>query len=276
MIPWLARPAWPLVKTLCLLILSAPEEEVRKMLGELPPDLEVGELTYPDPEAALLPHVELLNLFRNTAVKGEDPGLPPLAGPSGQALDPLEQIQTWVKQGVLERELEVINSLLCGRRRCTLCCTGPSPQAEHHFFEIPLKERELGLFPETPIHDDPASRRSTPYDPQELTIRGRPFYQVGPVIVRWKRGWGLILGRCVSCPHLDREGRCAIYSARPMVCRKPQIFPYIIEEQEDGSLRAANTLLAVTDCPYVREEREAIERYAALCEAELVYRANKR
>ncbi len=275
MIPWLQRPAWPLVDMVSLVILSAPDRGVREIMAELPPDLDVGEVTYPDPEAALLPYSDLLTLFQNSAVKGEDPDLPPLSTVEGEEIPLMEQIKFWIKQGVLERELEVINSLLCGQKRCTLCCTGPDAQAKHEFFEIPLKERELGLFPETDLHDDEASRKATPYDQEELTIEGVPFYRAAPVIIHWQKGWSLILGRGLSCPNLDQEGRCRIYSARPMVCRKPQIFPYVIQEQDDGKLVAADTILAVTDCPYVQEQRSAIERYAALCQVDLAYRANK-
>ncbi len=80
---------------------------------------------------------------------------------------------------------------------------------------------------------------------------------------------------------LDGKGRCSIYDNRPQVCRKPQIFPYLLEKEQghraDGRpvFRLRNTLLAVMDCPYVQQLQHDIALYAAASELELVFRRNK-
>ena len=71
-----------------------------------------------------------------------------------------------------------------------------------------------------------------------------------------------------------------IYEKRPIVCRRPQVFPYILEpiepnERGEPVYRIRNSVLAITDCPYVRELQQEIARYVAACELELVLSQNK-
>lgn len=84
-----------------------------------------------------------------------------------------------------------------------------------------------------------------------------------------------------SCPNLESQtGRCTVYIDRPKVCRRPQIFSYILEPVtgEDGEIiaqRLRRTLLAIIDCPYVEVLQEEIAAYAAACELNLVIKRNK-
>ena len=67
-----------------------------------------------------------------------------------------------------------------------------------------------------------------------------------------------------------------MYLIRPQVCRRPQIFSYILENTDQtDQYRLRGSLLAVTDCPYVQVLQEEIAAYAAACELELVLKGNK-
>jgi len=178
------------------------------------------------------------------------------------------------------RELESINSLLCGPQGCTLCCTGPADEEKQLFFEIPLQAEEAALFPLKRV-DSVDSRKASPYDEAVFHPGDRPFYAGEPAIFHWRHGWSLILPRTARCPHLDEKGACGVYSRRPEVCRRPQIFPYLLERMPDmdksgeKSYLLRNKLLAVWDCPYVKRLQEEIAAYAELCGLEPVFRENK-
>jgi Fe-S-cluster containining protein len=90
----------------------------------------------------------------------------------------------------------------------------------------------------------------------------------------------MILPKSSRCPHLEADnGRCLVYDNRPEVCRRPQIFPYILEkmagEAERPSYRLRNSLLAVIDCPYVALLQDEIAAYGAACELEVIFKQNK-
>jgi Fe-S-cluster containining protein len=110
-----------------------------------------------------------------------------------------------------------------------------------------------------------------------LQVAGADFYQrPDPVLIRWQSGWSLVMPTGSQCPHLEQSGRCHIYPDRPEVCRRPQIFPYMLEPIEDGAAwRLRQCLLAVVDCPYVQLLQEEISTYAAACELEMIFRRNK-
>jgi Fe-S-cluster containining protein len=183
-----------------------------------------------------------------------------------------------LQQQVLVAELERINSLLCGPCGCTLCCEGPEADMVQEFFEIPLAPDELDLFPVS-RHDSTASRSSGSLDENELAIDGLSFYRLaGPRLVHWQSGWSLILPRHSRCPGLEpASGHCRVYATRPWVCRRPQIFPYMVEPLADGSgsYRIRQSLLAITDCPYVQALRDEIGDYAAASGLNLVLSRNK-
>ena len=196
-------------------------------------------------------------------------------------------------QRIMEAELEEINSRLCAPCHCRLCCIGPDTAMEQEFFEIPLQPSETELFA-LPRHDTSESRSrlaldsglDSTTDDGVLQVDGRPFYhgadadQCGtgtPELFHWRNGWSMILPKGSSCPALDEQnGRCGVYSERPQVCRRPQIFSYILEPlEENGKYMQRNSLLAVTDCPYVQSLQEEISAYAAACELDLVLKVNK-
>ena len=146
------------------------------------------------------------------------------------------------------------------------------------FFEIPLTRDEWRQFPVEQI-DTAGSRAKLAEDEVPLKLAGVPFYTAsGPRLVHWQRGWSLILPRDSRCPNLEESGRCRVYSARPQVCRKPQIFAYVVEpvsHQGQAAFRLRQSLLAVADCPYVQVLKDDIAAYAAACELEMVFRRNK-
>lgn len=280
----LARPIWPLCHLTTLLYLTGPFERVEETVAALPSPVETANLTYPTPRAAIEPFVDLLRPLHQLKGSADmtDLNHGPCFTVDGEPLDPWDRLMALVQQRVLERELEGINSLLCGPCRCTLCCTGPEARARQEFFEIPLTDTESRLFDLSRV-DTPASRSSTAQTEPELKVHGRPFYREPQGLYRWANGWSLILPRDARCPHLRPEGTCAIYAERPHVCRRPQIFAMVLEKAYDadttypgpGVQVRRESLLAVWDCPYVKTLREEIVRYAELTGLAMVFRENK-
>ncbi|MDH3393938.1 MAG: YkgJ family cysteine cluster protein, partial [Desulfobulbaceae bacterium] len=204
----------------------------------------------------------------------------------GNPLDPMEALALYVGQQLLTRELEAINSLLCAPCGCTLCCTGPDDRQQQDFFEIPLRENEPTLFA-LPQVDNTESRKATPYDEPPLINQDQPFYKAdSAALYHWRSGWSLILPRHTSCPHLAPEsGHCTIYPQRPDVCRRPQIFAYALERDQNADVEidgrvvpgfiGRSKLLAIWDCPYVKRFQKQIGEYADSCGLEPVFKENK-
>ena len=150
------------------------------------------------------------------------------------------------------------------------------------FFEIPLGAWETDYFRDVPRYNNAESRLHTAMDEHGLLLDNRPFYaRRDPALIHWQTGWSLILPKGSKCPNLTSDqGICLIYKERPKVCRRPQLFPYIIEplnrEKNHMELyRLRQALLAVTECPYVTTLRDEIADYAAACELELIMMRNK-
>jgi Fe-S-cluster containining protein len=114
-------------------------------------------------------------------------------------------------------------------------------------------------------------------DDHSLELEGRPFYtRETPALFHWQNGWSMILPRETACPALADNGRCLVYNNRPQVCRRPQIFSYVLEQtDQENTFCLRGSLLAILDCPYVQQLREQIAAYAAACELELVLKGNK-
>lgn len=275
----LKRPLWPLFELASRLYLISPYDDMERLACELPDNLDVSGITYDNPSAliGLVPGV----FDRLIAIKNgrDDISLPDIKNEDGESLSPIDAIISLTKQRVLEYELEVINSVLCGPCGCTLCCTGPELSARQEFFEIPLLDNELSLF-NLQVVDSHDSRAKTALSEPELEIDGIPFYKRPAAIYRWSNGYSLILPRMTRCPHLDRSGACDIYSKRPMVCKKPQIFPLVIEklsvpqDAEEKYVRR-DILLAIWDCPYVKRLKNEIIAYAEHCALSCVFKENK-
>lgn len=275
----LRQPVMPLVSMLRLLFMIGPHATVAEVIDELPEHIETAGAVYDRPRALLaeygrnLAGLELMKQGKFSHVGMVDD--------QNNPVDPLTADFALLQQEVLTAELEKINSLLCGPCSCKLCCIGPDPGMVQEFFEIPLQPGELDSFPIT-RHDSAASRHHRSGDEDELLLAGRPFYrQAEPVLVHWQNGWSMILPKGSVCPNLEPgTARCRIYGDRPTVCRRPQIFPYMVEPV-DGSAdgkdlyRLRRSLLAITDCPYVRDLRDEIAGYAAACELHLVLKQNK-
>lgn len=278
----LHQPVLPLVGIVQFIYLTGNFASVQEVVAELPSPIETAYNCYHDPVGALVPYLDLLEPL--VALKA---GIPPRE-PREQVIDtndlPVDAMTATtalVAQRIMSRELERINSLLCGPCGCTLCCIGPTAEMGQSYFEIPLQAEETGLFPVGRI-DSPESRILRIDHEPPLQADGRDFFdQATPVLIRWQPGWSLVLPKGSRCPNLVAAGSCRVYSERPQVCRCPQIFPYIIEPVEPVvdvkplSFRLRQTLLAVVDCPYVRLLQDEISAYAAACELLMLFRHNK-
>lgn len=270
----LAEPVLPLVSMVQFLYLTGPFDRVEEVIDEMPEPIETGYALYKKPRELLRSHLEHLRMLEG--LKSSEGIELQVVNESGEPVDDMTACASLVSQRIMEDELEAINSVLCGPCGCTLCCTGPDRTMNQEFFEIPLKAEERDLFPVT-RHDSAGSRSRRALDDEVLQVDGAPFYQLpDPGLFRWQNGWSLILPRESSCPGLEENGRCLVYTNRPQVCRKPQIFSYILENTDQpDQYRLRSSLLAVTDCPYVQVLQEEIAAYAAACELELVLKGNK-
>ena len=273
----LRQPILPLVAIVQFLYLTGDFGSVAEVTSQLTEAIETRFARYSNPADALAPYIDLLQPLE--ALKAGAPAPEQVIDADGQPVDPMTATTALVAQRVLTRELERINSLLCAPCGCTLCCVGPDEAMDHSYFEIPLQVGEAGLFPVERI-DSAATWAQRPDDESPLQLDGREFFdRAEPVLIRWQPGWSLILPRESRCPHLEpSSGRCRVYDGRPQVCRRPQIFPYVVEPVDIGDqpvVRLRQTLLAVVDCPYVRLLREDIAVFAAACELDMIFRHNK-
>ncbi|ADH86368.1 YkgJ family cysteine cluster protein [Desulfurivibrio alkaliphilus] len=277
----LQRPLLPLVRLVHLLYLTGPFGSLEELLAELNEPLTTAGISYEHPAELLAPFLAVLKPLEG--IKKPAPATPSITvlDDQDQPLPTMEALAMLVSQQVMEQELETINSLLCGPCRCSLCCTGPGGEMQQLFFEIPLRAEEVAAMA-LPRIDTPASRSSDSSSDPPLTIENRPFYQHPPAVYHWRAGWSMILPRGSRCPQLDDQGGCRIYPQRPQVCRRPQIFAYVVEAvdrrqtPEDTEVyRAQDKLLAVWDCPYVKLLQDEIATFAQAAGLEPVFRSNK-
>lgn len=274
----LHRPVLPLVAIVQFLYLTGDFATVEAVIAELPAEIETSYCRYDDAAADLAPYADLLRPLE--ALKAGQPPPESVVDGEGKAVDAMTAVIALVTQRVLTRELERINSLLCGPCGCTLCCVGPEAAMAQCYFEIPLQAGENRLFPLDRI-DSLASQGHRVDDEPPLQVHGHAFFvHPQPLLIHWQQGWSLILPRASRCPNLQDSGRCLVYLDRPEVCRRPQIFAYVVEPvPAEGSgealLRLRQTLLAVVDCPYVQLLQDEIAAYAAACELEMIFRHNK-
>jgi len=275
----LAQPVLPLVRLVEILFLTGPFATVAEVVAELNEPIDTV-VRYEDPAKALLPYLDVLEEFQR--LKDPSTSRYSILDSEGNALSVMEEVDLWVAQQVVTRELESINSQLCAPCRCSLCCIGPSPDLQQVFFSIPLATAETDFFP-LPRIDSVESRQQTAESDQPLTVAGRPFYDQGPCLIHWQSGWSMILPTGARCPQLTTSQGCAVYLQRPEVCRRPQIFPYLIERlpgspEAHGGIqvfRQRGAILAVWDCPYVKRFQAEIALYAERCELEPVFKENK-
>ncbi len=274
----LRQPIMPLISMVQFLYMTGPFATVAEVIDELPEPIETDRTTYEHPRSLLSGYLDILAGFEQ--LKEGTFQAPSVVDEESNSVDPFTAGVSVIQQQLLTVELEKINSVLCGPCSCTLCCVGPEDSMEQEFFEIPLGIQELDLFTVSRC-DNETSRRSLPLDEKELFWKDQPFYKVeNPTVFHWKKGWSLILPKGSTCPNLNDKGQCRVYDDRPNVCRRPQIFPYMIEplegaEGEAQIMRIRQSLLAVTDCPYVRELQNEIADYAAASELHLLLKQNK-
>ncbi len=271
----LKQPVLPLVGMVQFFYGTGDFATVAEIIAEIPEPVETGYALYERPRQLLNRYLGHLRLLEEGRAGKKLPMR--IVDEAGNELDEQSSRMYLINQSILEDELAAINSLLCAPCECSLCCVGPEAGMEQEFFEIPLLDREVDLF-SLDRHDSSESRRRLAMDEEELQINGRSFYDsTAAKMVNWQNGWSMILPTASSCPALGNSGRCRVYAERPRVCRRPQIFSYILEEtSRKGEYMLRNALLAVVDCPYVQCLREEIGAYAAACELDLVLKENKR
>ncbi len=269
----LQRPVLPLVNMVHFLFLTGAGDSLAEVIHELPADIETAYTVYAEPAVELAPYMDLLQplaALREGARPKEQ-----VVDEQGQEVDAMTATIALINQQIVTRELEQINSALCAPCDCTLCCVGPDEEMMQQYFEIPLQADEEGRFSLNRI-DTASSRVRKAADATPLQVKGAAFYQSEqPLLIHWQSGWSLILPKKARCPGLEESGWCRIYEHRPQVCRRPQIFPYILESTEEGVMRVRQSILAVVDCPYVQDLKDEIAAYAAACELEMIFRRNK-
>ena len=271
----LRQPVMPLVSMVQFLYMTGPFATVTEVINELPEPIETDRVTYVKPRELLVQYLPVLSGFEE--LKEGTFQVPTVVDEQDNPVDPFTAGVAMIQQQLLTAELEKINSILCGPCGCTLCCVGPEQSMEQEFFEIPLGQEELDLFPVQRC-DSEESRHSLPMDEKELIWDDKPFYsRSAPALFHWQKGWSLVLPKGSICPNLNDKGHCLVYADRPKVCRRPQIFPYIVEPLEDAdkTLRIRQSLLAVIDCPYVQQLQDEIAEYAAASELHLHVTQNK-
>ena len=268
----------PLVGMVQFLFVTGPFDRVAGVIDELPEPIETDRAKYAHPGKLLSGYLAILS--RLEELKNGTVQEISVVDEENNPVDVHTAHTAIIQQEVLKQELESINSMLCGPCGCTLCCVGPDENMAQEFFEIPLSASELDLF-RVERFDSEESRGTSAYADDELMCDGQPFYRrSSPALFHWKSGWSLILPKQSRCSNLQENGQCNVYEDRPEVCRRPQIFPYMIEpleEKPDGRkmYRIRQSLLAITDCPYVQALRDEIAEYAAASELQLVFNRNK-
>lgn len=294
----LKRPLVPLTFLLCRLFMATGLPTVQAAVDKLKENIVLDGITYDSPQSILQDYLDIFEPMERFK-KGEYKSARRLIVDGNKnVLDPVAGMILEIKQELVARELERINSALCGQYHCIICCRGPVHEEENFFFELPLREEEVQLF-HLPLIDNSDSRNTHAFADSPYKIENEPFYMRGPALYRWQEKWGLVLTKESSCPNLiDQNGRCRIYEKRPDVCRLPQIFPLVLERVYDPGVTeeiagrnsvlfaelkdkdhyyvVREKILAVWDCPYVREYKEDIIRYAEVSSLEPVFRQNKK
>jgi Fe-S-cluster containining protein len=291
----LHHPVLPLFRIIQFLFLTGPFTAVEEILRELSEPIETNTARYEDPQAFLQPYLPIMKgVERLKDQAGKDSAPVAVVDHQGKPVNRFSAMEAWVGQQLLEAELEKINSLLCGPCSCVLCCVGPdyssgpdrAREMRQDFFEIPLEPQEIALFDVERV-DTEQTRDHTPHSEPMLQVDGRPFFEGDPTLYNWATGWSMILTRESHCPHLEtQQGGCRIYPRRPAVCRKPQIFPYLLEQADRAADRQEEAdklvyveqdkILAVWDCPYVKQYKQKIIFYAEVCGLEPVFMENKK
>ena len=292
----LKKPVLPLVNMVQFLYLSGPFETIDEVLDRLTKAIELEGILYENPQQMLEEYRSFLKEFE--IMKGKKKlaaVLPFIVDEKNEPVAKRRCLELWIKQQILSQELETINSALCGPWGCVFCCTGPNSEFDEasgfkgrmkqKFFEIPLAGKEVDLFDLKRV-DTAETRAMTSHSDPPLQLDQGTFYKQEMALYRWENGWSLILPEGSACPQLAADTRrCQVYAERPQVCRKPQIFAYILEQTPDTAKRsdgvlipvhmARNKVLAVWDCPYVRRFQQEIGAYAELGGLVPVFRKSK-
>ena len=123
----LKKPVLPLVHMVQFLYLRSPVGTIEEVLGLLTKPVELENVLYENPPDLLRPYGSFLQEFE--ILKGRRKpasALPFIVNEKDEPVAKRQALELWIRQQILSRELETINSLLCGPCGCVLCCTGPN------------------------------------------------------------------------------------------------------------------------------------------------------
>ncbi|HKN86128.1 MAG TPA: YkgJ family cysteine cluster protein [Nitrospiraceae bacterium] len=181
--------------------------------------------------------------------------------PSAQARRRLFQhAEGWFQRG----QAALLESLPC-RPGCTRCCYGPF--AITLLDQLELQQGLQALSP--PIQSDIHARAQSQMETMEEAF---PRLRQSPYIDEWKeRELDDLVTRFseLPCPALDSDGRCLVYTSRPLTCRmmglpvesnglvygacEVQTFVPVIRVSE--ALRQEEDRLAKTEARLIEEQR---------------------
>ncbi len=294
----LRRPLVPLTFLVSSLFFTAKLPSIDAAVTRLKENITLDGVFYDNPQAILKDYLEVLAPYEQFKKGGLKTRNRLVVDSDKKTLEIFAGTVLEIKQEMMRRELGRINSALCGQYNCTICCQGPLEKEENQLFELALSEEEVSLFALPRINTE-LTRSTDAFAEPPLMVDGQPFYVMDPALYCWRQGWGLILTRGSFCPNLNKgTGRCTTYKKRPQVCHLPQIFPVVLEKvfdpegvrliastnnvniddltDKDNYYVAQEKILAVWDCPYVREYKDEIIRFAELSSLEPVFRMNKK
>ncbi|MFC1844947.1 hypothetical protein ACFLZ5_09205, partial [Thermodesulfobacteriota bacterium] len=128
----LKQPVLPLVNMVEFLYLTGPFKKINEVLSRITKPVELEGIQFEKPQHILRPYEILLQEFE--VVKGEKKlsvNLPFIVDEKQKPVAKRQALELWIKQQILSRELEKINSILCGPCGCVLCCTGPNSEYDN-------------------------------------------------------------------------------------------------------------------------------------------------
>ena len=122
----LLHPVLPLVDMVQFLYLTGPLGTIDGVLKEMKEVIEIKGSVYENPCRSLAPYVEILQDLEVVKSKRKlSYSFPFIVNEKEEPQAKLQSLELWIKQRVLTKELEEINSILCKPCGCVLCCTGP-------------------------------------------------------------------------------------------------------------------------------------------------------
>ncbi len=138
---YLRHPVRPLLSIVEFILHTGGFAGVQEVLALLPENIETETAHYNNARQYLQPYIKELERF-HSGNSDEDAARPVVFDADGDPMDHLAAQSALLTQKILEKELEQINSLLCGAHTCTPCTDNNS---------VKLSDRQFHL--STPHHN---------------------------------------------------------------------------------------------------------------------------